>query len=120
MNVSDSCDLFIGLIRCSTKIGLIQLWRRVTDSALIDECTDDILIDNATVPAAAAAGGGGICFERARSRKCLFPSSTLLLREDLHACLGCLSHSSRRSIAFSPLLRARLVIIFMRHRREGM
>lgn len=50
-------------------IGLIQLWRRVTDSTLIDECTDDILIDNTTVTAAVA--GGGICFERARSRKCL-------------------------------------------------
>jgi len=40
------------------------LWRRVTDSTLIDECTDDIVIDNTTV-----RGSSGICFERARSRK---------------------------------------------------
>lgn len=40
------------------------MWRRVTDSTLIDECTDDIVIDNATV-----RGSSGICFERARSRK---------------------------------------------------
>ena len=45
-------------------IGIIQLWRRVTDSSLIDECTDDVVIDNTT-----ARGSTGICFERARSRK---------------------------------------------------
>lgn len=45
-------------------LGLIQLWRRVTDSALIDECTDDIVIDDLTV-----RNSGGICFERVRSRK---------------------------------------------------
>ncbi len=42
------------------------MWRRVTDSTLIDECTDDIVIDNTTVK-----GTSGICFERARSRKCI-------------------------------------------------
>jgi hypothetical protein len=45
-------------------IGIIQLWRRVTDCTLIDECTDDVLIDNPTVK-----NIGAICFERARSRK---------------------------------------------------
>jgi hypothetical protein len=45
-------------------IGIIQLWRRVTDSSLIDECTDDVVIDNTNVK-----GTTGICFERARSRK---------------------------------------------------
>ncbi len=52
-------------------VGIIQLWRRVTDSTLIDECTDDIVIDNTTVK-----GTSGICFERARSRKCI---STMLI-----------------------------------------
>ena len=47
-----------------TILGIIQLWRRVTDSALIDECTDDIVIDDTTVKSI-----GGICFERTRSRK---------------------------------------------------
>jgi hypothetical protein len=47
-----------------TILGIIQLWRRVTDSSLIDECTDDIMIDTSTVNNAS-----GICFERARSRK---------------------------------------------------
>lgn len=50
-----------------TILGIIQLWRRVTDSALIDECTDDIVIDDTTVKGANNAGG--VCFERARSRK---------------------------------------------------
>ena len=48
----------------SSCLGLIQLWRRVTDSALIDECTDDIVIDDLTV-----RNSTGICFERVRSRK---------------------------------------------------
>lgn len=43
---------------------MIQLWRRVTDSSLIDECTDDILIDHRT-----SSNISGICFQRARSRK---------------------------------------------------
>ena len=42
-------------------IGIIQIWRHVTDSTLIDECTDDVLIDRTAT--------SGICFERARSRK---------------------------------------------------
>ena len=46
---------------------MIQLWRRVTDSALIDECMDDIVIDDTTVKG--VSNTGGICFERARSRK---------------------------------------------------
>ncbi|CAF2613130.1 unnamed protein product [Rotaria sp. Silwood2] len=41
---------------------IIQLWRRVTDSTLIDECTDDIVIDDTTVKG--VSGTGGICFER--------------------------------------------------------
>lgn len=44
---------------------MIQLWRRVTDSSFIDECTDDIIIDHPT-----GSNTSGICFERARSRKC--------------------------------------------------
>ena len=36
----------------------------MTDSALIDECTDDIVIDDLTV-----RNSTGICFERVRSRK---------------------------------------------------
>lgn len=40
------------------------MWRKVTDSTLIDECTDDVVIDNTTV-----RPSSGICFERARSRK---------------------------------------------------
>ncbi|CAF4713361.1 unnamed protein product [Rotaria sp. Silwood1] len=41
---------------------IIQLWRRVTDSTLIDECTDDIVIDDTTVKG--VSGMGGICYER--------------------------------------------------------
>jgi len=48
-------------------LGIIQLWRRVTDSALIDDCIDDIVIDDTTVKG--VSGSGGICFERVRSRK---------------------------------------------------
>ena len=57
--------------RSSSALGIIQLWRRVTDSTLIDECTDDVLIDTATARRPASAQGMG--FERARSRKCLSP-----------------------------------------------
>ncbi|CAF0942827.1 unnamed protein product [Adineta steineri] len=46
---------------------IIQLWRRVTDSTLIDDCTDDIVIDDTTVRG--VSGSGGICFERLRSDK---------------------------------------------------
>jgi hypothetical protein len=64
MNVDrhKSIDYFMSVYL--TVLGIIQLWRRVTDSALIDECTDDIVIDDTTVKSI-----GGICFERARSRK---------------------------------------------------
>ncbi|CAF3861198.1 unnamed protein product [Adineta steineri] len=41
---------------------IIQLWRRVTDSTLIDECNDDIVIDTTTVTDVSGTG-----FERARS-----------------------------------------------------
>ncbi|UJR09166.1 hypothetical protein I4U23_013414 [Adineta vaga] len=43
---------------------IIQLWRRVTDSTLIDECNDDVVIDTTTV-----SDVGGSCFERARSQE---------------------------------------------------
>ncbi|CAF4104780.1 unnamed protein product [Rotaria sp. Silwood2] len=43
---------------------IIQLWRRVTDSTLIDECTDDIIINNTTVK-----DSSGFSFERARSQE---------------------------------------------------
>jgi len=79
-------------------VGIIQLWRRVTDSTLIDECTDDIVIDNTTVK-----GTSGICFERARSRKCI---STMLIikittvrereRKKRDVC-----HKSKRSLLLS-------------------
>ena len=48
-------------------LGIIQLWRRVTDSTLIDDCTDDIVIDDTTVRGVSSTGG--ICFKRSRSRK---------------------------------------------------
>ena len=56
-----------GMVQCSLLLGIIQLWRRVTDSSLIDECTDDIVVDNTS---------SGICFERARSRKYLLRIKT--------------------------------------------
>ncbi|CAM4782053.1 unnamed protein product [Rotaria magnacalcarata] len=57
-------------IRCvySTILGIIQLWRRVTDSTLIDECTDDMVVDDTTVHGGVSSLGG-ICFERTLSRK---------------------------------------------------
>lgn len=48
-------------------LGIIQLWRRVTDSSLIDECADDIVIDDSTLKSSYSVGG--ICFNRTRSRK---------------------------------------------------
>jgi len=48
-------------------LGIIQLWRRVTDSSLIDECIDDIVIDDSTVKDTDTMGG--ICFNRRSSRK---------------------------------------------------
>jgi hypothetical protein len=82
-------------------IGIIQLWRRVTDSILIDECTDDIVIDNTTVK-----GTSGICFERARSRKCISiiliinlttvgqreKGKTYVTRQNDHCCYQLISH----------------------------
>ncbi|CAF3786055.1 unnamed protein product [Rotaria magnacalcarata] len=52
---------------------IIQLWRRVTDSALIDECTDDIIISHT-----ATKDGSGFCFERARSH-----TEILLYKDDM-------------------------------------
>ena len=53
--------------RCTLHLGIIQLWRRVTDSALIDECIDDIVIDNTSSQGLSSTVG--ICFERTRSCK---------------------------------------------------
>lgn len=51
----------------SIRLGMIQLWRRVTDSTLIDECIDDILIDDQTKQSVSSPFG--ICFQRTFSRK---------------------------------------------------
>ncbi|CAF1199660.1 unnamed protein product [Rotaria sordida] len=46
---------------------IIQLWRRVTDSTLIDECADDIVIDDTTVKG--VSNRNEIYFERTLTRK---------------------------------------------------
>ena len=62
-------------LRSKICLDLIQLWRRVTDSSLIDECLDDIVIDDQTMQG--VNGMGGICFERfpARRQSCKFDKS---------------------------------------------
>ncbi|CAF4542626.1 unnamed protein product [Rotaria sp. Silwood1] len=62
---------------------IIQLWRRVTDSTLIDECIDDIIINNT-----AAKDSSGFYFERARSqepRPCRnrYDTELLLYKDDM-------------------------------------
>ena len=47
---------------CFLHLGVIQLWRHVTDRMLIDECVDDIRLDQRTRRT----------FQRARSRKFFF------------------------------------------------
>ncbi|CAF3647334.1 unnamed protein product [Rotaria socialis] len=62
---------------------IIQLWRHVTDSTLIDECTDDIIISNTTTKDVS-----GFCFERSRSqepRPCRnrYDTELLLYKDDM-------------------------------------
>ncbi|CAF1153523.1 unnamed protein product [Rotaria sordida] len=62
---------------------IIQLWRRVTDSTLIDECTDDIIINNIS-----ATDSSGFYFERSRSqepRPCRnrYDTDLLLYKDDM-------------------------------------
>ena len=71
---------------------MIQLWRRVTDSSLIDECTDDIVIDHPI-----GLNTSGIRFERARSRKCCLDyvkneKQQLSAKETHHCSYQMISH----------------------------
>lgn len=78
---------------------IIQIWRRVTDSTLIDECTDDVLIDqtNTTI----TGFPSGICFERARSQEPRpygnrYESDAFLYKDDMGVKTG-------RSTPLQPL-----------------
>jgi hypothetical protein len=59
-------DRFYPMFIVCIILGIIQLWRRVADCTLIDECIDDIVIDDRTMQG--VSGTVGICFEREHLR----------------------------------------------------